>query len=443
MRVLVLGGGGREHAIVWKLAQSQKVDRIYCIPGNAGIEELAICKGMDIRSDFRGIASFVKEEGIELVVVGPESPLIAGIVDFLREEGIRAFGPSMDAAKLEGSKAFAKEFMRSFGIPTADFEVFSDPSDAEKYIRGKGAPIVVKADGEAAGKGSIVARSVEEALEAIRMIMVERVFGRSGDKVVVEEYLEGEEASMIALCDGENVLPLAPSQDHKRAYDGDLGPNTGGMGAYSPVPAISPELEKDILERIMIPTVRGMGREGTRFVGVLYCGLMITERGPMVLEFNVRFGDPETQAIFPRMRSDLVDLIEACIDGKLRGKGIDWDEKAAVCVVLASGGYPGSYEVGKRIYGVEEASAMEDVIVFHAGTSRRDGDLVTSGGRVLGVVGMGEDIPSAIRRSYEAVGKIRFEGMHYRRDIGRRALARIGGGVKGSEDSDRKRSCWV
>jgi phosphoribosylamine--glycine ligase len=428
LRVLVLGGGGREHAIVWKLAQSQKVDRIYCIPGNAGIEELAVCKRMDIRSDFKGIASFVKEEGIELVVVGPESPLIAGIVDFLKEEGIRVFGPSMDAAKLEGSKAFAKEFMRSFGIPTADFEVFSDPSDAEKYVRGKGAPIVVKADGEAAGKGSIVARSVEEAVEAIRMIMVERVFGHSGDRIVVEEYLEGEEASMIALCDGENVLPLAPSQDHKRAYDGDLGPNTGGMGAYSPVPAISPELEKDILERIMIPTVRGMGRKGTRFVGVLYCGLMITERGPMVLEFNVRFGDPETQAIFPRMRSDLVDLIEACIDGKLRGKGIDWDKKAAVCVVLASGGYPGSYEVGKRIYGVEEASAMEDVIVFHAGTSRRDGDLVTSGGRVLGVVGMGEDIPSAIRRSYEAVGKIRFEGMHYRRDIGGRALARIGGG---------------
>lgn len=426
MRVLVLGGGGREHALVWKIAQSPKVDRIYCIPGNAGIEELAICRKMDIRSDFRKIASFIMEEGVDLVVIGPESPLIAGIVDFLKDEGIRVFGPSKDGARLEGSKAFAKEFMREFGIPTPDFEIFSDPNEAERYIKDKGVPIVVKADGEAAGKGSIVARTLEEALGAINDIMVERIFGPSGDKVVIEEYLEGEEASMIALCDGENLLPLAPSQDHKRAYDGDLGPNTGGMGAYSPVPAISPELEKEIIERIMIPTVRGMDRIGKRFVGVLYCGLMITDKGPMVLEFNVRFGDPETQAVLPRMKSDLVEIVEACIDGKLRDKRIEWDERAAVCVVLASGGYPGSYEVGKRIYGIEDASAMEDVIVFHAGTSRKDGEIVTSGGRVLGVVGIGDDIPSAIGRSYEAVERISFEGMHYRKDIGFRALRRLG-----------------
>ncbi len=425
MKVLVVGSGGREHALVWKIAQSPRVTQVYAAPGNAGTAELA--ENVPIGAeDVDALAAFAEREGVDLTVVGPEAPLVLGIVDRFRERGLRIFGPTADAARLEGSKAFAKAVMARCGVPTAEYREFSDPGEARAYIRERGAPIVIKADGLAAGKGVTVARTLDEALEAVDAVMVERRFGEAGARVVVEECLAGEEASFLAFCDGKNVLPMASSQDHKPVFDNDEGPNTGGMGAYSPAPVVTPELFDEIVETVIRPTVEGLAREGTPYVGVLYAGLMIQDGRPKVLEFNCRFGDPECQPIVMRMKGDLVPVLEACIDGTLDRVSLEWDPRPAVCVVMASGGYPGSYTKGHEIRGLDDAARLDDVVVFHAGTRREGGRVVTAGGRVLGVTALGEDIPAAIRRAYQAVERISWEGVHYRRDIGRKALRRLG-----------------
>lgn len=428
MKVLVVGQGGREHALVWKIAQSPKVDKIYAAPGNGGIceEEKTVC--VDISSgDLEALKNFALKEGIDLTVVGPEDPLVAGIVDIFEGAGLRIFGPSKAAAQLEGSKAFAKKFMKEMGIPTAEFEVFDNPDEAKKYIEKKGAPIVVKADGLCAGKGSIVCKTLDEALNAVDRIMVEKVFGAAGDKVVVEECLVGEEASFIVITDGEHIVPLASSQDHKPVFDNDEGPNTGGMGAYSPAPVVTDYIHQRTMEEIVIPTIQGMKEKGVLFKGVLYVGLMIIDdKYPKVLEYNVRFGDPEAQPILMRMKSDLVDALIASIEGNLDSCEIEYLPDAAVCVVMASGGYPGKYEKGKEISGLDEVAKMDRVKVFHAGTKKVNGKFVTNGGRVLGVTALGKDIKEAIDRAYQAVSKIHWEKVHYRRDIGRKALRRLG-----------------
>ncbi len=428
MKVLVVGGGGREHALVWKIAQSPKVERVYAAPGNAGIAEEPKTECVDIpASDLEALRDFALKEGIDLTVVGPEEPLVKGIVDLFEEAGLVIFGPRKDAAILEGSKAFAKNFMKEMGIPTAEFEVFEDPDEAKKYIRSKGAPIVVKADGLAAGKGSIVCKTVDDALEAVDRIMVDRVFGDAGNRVVVEEFMKGEEASFIVITDGENIVPLASSQDHKPVYDNDEGPNTGGMGAYSPAPVVTEEIYQKTMEEIVIPTIEGMKKKGVPFKGVLYVGLMIIDdKQPKVLEYNVRFGDPEAQPILMRMKSDIVDALTASIEGRLNECRIEYTPEAAVCVVMASGGYPGKYEKGKVIHGLDEVAKMEKVKVFHAGTRKVDGSFVTNGGRVLGVTALGDGIKEAIQRAYDAVSKITWEKVHYRRDIGAKALRRLG-----------------
>ncbi len=424
MKVLVVGGGGREHTLIWKIVESPKVEKVYCAPGNAGIAGIAECVNI-AADDIKSLVKLVEERKIDLTVVGPELPLTLGIVDDFTRRGLRIFGPTKESAALEGSKVFAKSLMKNYGIPTADFEIFSSAVDAKEYIKNKGAPIVIKADGLAAGKGAIVARSIEEALDAVRLIMEEKAFGDAGKKIVVEQFLEGEEASFIAFADGTTVLPLPSSQDHKPIFDGDQGPNTGGMGAYSPAPLITEELHQRIIDQIMIPTIRAMEAEGYKYKGMLYAGLMISENQPRVLEFNGRFGDPETQAQLIKMRSDLVPVLEAVIDERLEGMEIDWDERAAVCVVMASQGYPGGYEKGKEISGLEEAGKMKDVVVFHAGTAQREGKFYTNGGRVLGVTGLGEGIKESIEQTYQAVELIGWEGAYYRRDIGKKALVEV------------------
>ena len=422
MKVLVVGGGGREHALVWKLAQSTDVTEIHCAPGNAGIADQAKCVPISAE-DIGELLNYAAGNSIDLTVVGPEAPLAQGIESAFRKKGLRIFAPSKEAASLESSKAFAKEFCQRHDIPTADSKTFTDPEEALKHVRQRCVPMVVKADGLAAGKGVIICNTVEEAENAVRDIMVTCKFGGAGCKLVVEDFLVGEEASFIAICDGENVLPLASSQDHKAAFDGDRGPNTGGMGAISPAALMTPELTETVMERVMRPVVRGMAKEGMPFVGTLYAGLMIGDDGvPKVLEFNVRMGDPETQPLLARLKTDLVKVIVAATDGKLGGMELEWDERPAVCVVMASGGYPGSYEKGKAIKGLDQAGTTEDVVVFHAGTKRNDGDVVTSGGRVLGVTALGTDMRAAIDRAYEAVSKIDWDGVHYRRDIGAKAL---------------------
>ena len=421
MRVLVVGGGGREHALVWKIAQSPKVSKIYCAPGNAGISEQTTLVPIKA-NDLNGLLEFALKEKIDLTVVGPEDPLARGVVDLFESKGLSIFGSSKKAAEIEGSKAFAKEMMRKYHIPTGSYEIFGDPKEAKNYIRKVGAPVVVKADGLAAGKGVIVCNSVEEAIQSVDRIMVERIFGEAGNRVVVEEYLVGEEASYIAFTDGKVILPMASSQDHKPIFDGDKGPNTGGMGAYSPAPVVTDQVHERILERILRPIIQGMGEEGRPYKGVLYAGLMIHDGHPRVLEFNARFGDPETQPVLIRMKGDIIPILEACIKGNLSGCEIEWDSRASVCVVMASKGYPGNYEKGKPISGMKEVSKMEDVFVFHAGTALKDNQMVTNGGRVLGVTGLGKDIPRAIERAYEAVKKISWEGVHYRTDIGQKAL---------------------
>jgi phosphoribosylamine--glycine ligase len=423
VKVLVIGGGGREHALVWKIRQSRRVERVLCAPGNAGIAELAELVPI-AADDVAGLRRFAAAERIDLTVVGPELPLSAGIADEFAAAGLRLFGPQRAAARLEASKAFAKELLRRHRVPTAAFEVFADAAAAARHVRGRGGAMVVKADGLAAGKGVLICRSPDEACRAIDELMRARTFGAAGDRIVVEDLLEGEEVSFMALTDGDTVLPLAPAQDHKRVFDGDAGPNTGGMGAYSPAPIVTPALHARIMEDVMVPVIRGLRAEGVVYQGVLYAGLMIVDGAPQVLEFNVRFGDPECQPLMLRLRSDLVELMECAIDGRLAGAAIDWDPRPAVCVVLAAAGYPGAYETGAAIEGLERLRAWHDGVVFHAGTVRAGSRVVTSGGRVLGVTGIGADFPAAIAGTYRAIDAIRFEGMHYRRDIGRRAIGR-------------------
>jgi len=421
MKVLVVGGGGREHALVWKIVQSPKVSKVYCAPGNAGISEQATLVPIQA-NDLNGLLEFALKEKIDLTVVGPEDPLTRGIVDLFESKGLLVFGANKKAAEIEGSKAFAKEMMKKYRIPTGFYEIFDNRDEAVRYIRNQGAPIVVKADGLAAGKGVIVCKTVEEAIHSVDQIMVEKMFGNAGNRVVVEEYLVGEEASYIAFTDGKTILPLASSQDHKAILDGDQGPNTGGMGAYSPAPVVTDEVHEKIIEKILRPIIYGMGEEGRPYQGVLYAGLMIHEGHPKVLEFNARFGDPETQPALMRMKGDIVPILEACMQGTLSRHKIEWDNRAAVCVVLASQGYPGDYEKGKIIEGLKEVSQMEKVFVFHAGTIFKDEQVLTNGGRVLGVTGLGEDISRAIERTYQAVKKISWEGVYYRTDIGQKAL---------------------
>jgi phosphoribosylamine--glycine ligase len=421
MKVLVVGGGGREHTLVWKIAQSPKVKKIYCAPGNAGISEQATIVPIKA-NDLNGLLNFALEESIDLTVVGPEEPLTKGIVDLFESKNLMIFGASRKAAEIEGSKAFAKEMMKKYRIPTASYEIFEDPKEAVRYIRKQGAPIVVKADGLAAGKGVIICKTVEEAVQSVEKIMVEKIFGEAGRRVVIEEYLVGEEASYIAFTDGKTILPLASSQDHKAILDGDEGPNTGGMGAYSPAPVVTDQVHERIIEKILRPIIQGLGEEGRPYKGVLYAGLMIYDGHPKTLEFNARFGDPETQPVLMRMQGDIVPILEACMKGTLSQYRIEWNPQAAVCVVMASKGYPGDYEKGRPIEGLEELKTMKDVFIFHAGTAMKDGRMVTNGGRVLGVTGLGEDIPRAIEKTYKAVKKIHWEGVHYRTDIGQKAL---------------------
>ena len=421
MKVLVVGGGGREHALAWKIAQSPKVSKVYCAPGNAGISEQATLVPIQA-NDLSRLLEFALKEKIDLTVVGPEDPLTRGIVDLFESKGLLIFGATKKAAEIEGSKAFAKEMMKKYHIPTAFYEIFDNRNEAVKYVRKQGAPIVVKADGLAAGKGVIVCKTVEEAIHSVDQIMVEKIFGNAGNRVVLEEYLVGEEASYIAFTDGKTILPMASSQDHKPVLDGDQGPNTGGMGAYSPAPVVTDEVHEKIIEKVLRPVIYGMGEEGRPYKGVLYAGLMIHEGHPKVLEFNARFGDPETQPVLMRMKGDIVPILEACMKGNLSQRKIEWDNRASVCVVMTSKGYPGDYEKGKIIEGLKEVSRMERVFVFHAGTTFKDGKIMTNGGRVLGVAGLGEDIPRAIERAYEAVKKISWDGVHYRTDIGQKAL---------------------
>ncbi|MBI5203629.1 MAG: phosphoribosylamine--glycine ligase [Nitrospirae bacterium] len=423
MKVLVIGGGGREHTIVWKLSQSSKVDKIYCCPGNAGISEIAECINID-DNNFEAVADFVKYEGIDLTIVGPEAPLSKGIVDVFEKNGRKILGPNSKAAQLEGSKVFSKDLMRRYGIPTAEYKVFTSYLHAEDYVRMKGAPIVIKADGLAAGKGVIMAKTVDEAIAGLKLIMKDRAFGEAGDRVVVEECLDGEEASFMAFTDGKTILPMVSSQDHKRVFDGDQGPNTGGMGAYSPAPVITPEIESVIMEKIMRPTVNGLQSEGIKYKGILYAGLMIKDNMPYTLEFNCRLGDPETQPVLSRLKTDLTDIALAIADERLSAINLEWKSEVSVCVVAASKGYPGAYEKGKVIKGLDDAGKMEDVVVFHAGTAFNKNKIVTAGGRVLGVTALGKDIKDAKEKAYKAIEKIHFSGMHYRKDIADRAIKR-------------------
>jgi phosphoribosylamine--glycine ligase len=423
MKVLVIGGGGREHAIAWKLSQSNSVDKIYCCPGNAGIAGIAECIDVS-QDDFRALLDFVKYEWIDLTIVGPEMPLSKGIVDLFEQEGRRILGPTRAAAQLESSKVFSKDLMRSHGIPTSDYKVFTSYLHAEEYVKFKGAPIVIKADGLAAGKGVFVATSVDEAMDALRRIMKEKAFGKAGERVLIEDCLRGEEASFMAFTDGKTIVPMVSSQDHKRIYDNDHGPNTGGMGAYSPAPVITGQLQEVVMEKVMKPTVRALKAEGIPYKGILYAGLMIDQGKPYVLEFNCRFGDPETQPVLSRLQSDLMEVAMAVTDERLSEVRIEWKKDPSVCVVLSAEGYPGKYKKGDPITGIEEADRLEDVQVFHAGTAFKDGSVVTAGGRVLGVTATGGSIAAAKEKAYEAIGKIHFRGMHYRTDIADRALGR-------------------
>jgi len=427
MNVLIIGGGGREHALAWKAAQSPRVEKVFVAPGNAGTEAEPGMENVSIAAeDIDGLLDFAKQEHIELTIVGPEAPLVGGVVDRFQAAGLRIFGPSAAAAELEGSKAFSKDFLARHRIPTAAYGSFTDLDQAIAYIREQGAPIVVKADGLAAGKGVILAETEQQAIDACRDMLAGNAFGEAGHRVVIEEFLSGEEASFIVMVDGEHVLPLATSQDHKARDDGDTGPNTGGMGAYSPAPVVTEALHRRIMDEVILPTVRGMADDGKPYTGFLYAGLMIGADGaPRVLEYNVRFGDPETQPIMLRLRSDLVELCEAALDRRLDQVQAEWDPRVSLGVVLAAGGYPDSYAKGDVISGLDAVQG-EGVKVFHAGTRRQGDEVVTSGGRVLCVCALGDDVATAQRRAYAAVEKISWNGVYYRRDIGHRAIARMG-----------------
>jgi phosphoribosylamine--glycine ligase len=425
MNILIIGGGGREHALAWKIAQSPRVEKVFVAPGNAGTALEAKCANVAVAAeDVDGLLAFAQQNKIDLTVVGPEAPLALAVVDRFRAAGLRIFGPTQVAAQLEASKAFAKDFLAQHHIPTAAYGNFTDVATAEAFIHKMGAPIVVKADGLAAGKGVIIAQTTDEAIAAVRDMLGGNAFGEAGHCVVIEEFLTGEEASFIVMVDGKHYLPLATSQDHKRVGDGDTGPNTGGMGAYSPAPVVTPEIHARILREVIEPTVRGMAAQGRPYTGFLYAGVMIAADGtPKVLEFNCRFGDPETQPILMRLQSDFVDLIETAIDGKLDSVAAHWDARAAIGVVMAAGGYPDTYEKGDLITGLPETNSP-DVKVFHAGTLLKDHAVVTSGGRVLCVTALGATVSAAQQRAYETVKKIRWRGAQYRNDIGYRAIAR-------------------
>ena len=424
MKILIVGGGGREHALAWKVAQSARVEKVFVAPGNAGTARETKIQNVAIGAeDIDALLAFAKDNGIDLTIVGPEAPLVLGIVDRFTAAGLRCFGPSAGAAQLEGSKAFTKDFLARHNIPTAAYGNFTDIDKAVAYIRKQGAPIVVKADGLAAGKGVILAQTEDEAIAAVKDMLAGNAFGEAGHRVVVEEFLTGEEASFIVMVDGEHILPMASSQDHKAAGDGDTGPNTGGMGAYSPAPVVTQDIHERALREVIEPTVQGMAAEGNAFTGFLYAGLMIGADGALkVLEYNVRFGDPETQPIMMRLKSDLVELVDAALDRKLNAVNAVWDERKSLGVVMAAGGYPGHYDKGDVISGLDGDRA--DVKTFHAGTAEKDGAVVTSGGRVLCVVALGESVAEAQRRAYERVGQISWKDCYYRRDIGYRAVAR-------------------
>jgi phosphoribosylamine--glycine ligase len=428
VRILVIGGGGREHALVWKLAQSRHADRIYCAPGNAGIADQAECINLK-PNDLEGLANFAANQKIGLTVVGPEVPLIAGIVDRFEARGLPIFGPATDPSRLEGSKIFAKDLMSRYGIPTADFWRCDTAEDAHSHIRTffslhaePGTRLVVKADGIAAGKGVLITENENQAHQAVEDIMTTRVFGAAGDRIILEECLEGEEASIMAFTDGENVVAMPPSQDHKRVFDNDAGPNTGGMGAYSPVPVIPPNAAQEAVEKILKPAVAAIRDLGIPYKGVLYAGIMMTPQGMKTLEFNCRFGDPETQVIMPLLETDLVEIMDAVINCGLDTLQVHWKKEAAVTVVAASGGYPGEYSTGKVIEGLDKAAQSEGCIIFHAGTRLENGQTLTDGGRVLSVTGVGPDISTAYTRAYTGIGHISFPGMHFRQDIAARAL---------------------
>lgn len=424
MRILVIGGGGREHAIVWKLTQSKKVEKIFVAPGNPGIAQLAECVALDT-TDLAASVQWAKENKIDLTVVGPEVPLVAGLADAFRTAGLAVFGPSAVAAAIEGSKSFSKNLMAKYNIPTAFFKVCTTLEEAKAYVEEKGAPIVIKADGLAAGKGVVVAMKKKEALDALDEIMGHHKFGAAGASVVIEEFMEGEEASLFAFTDGKTIVPMVAAQDHKRVNDADQGPNTGGMGAYAPAPVLTEELKDKCMETIIRPTLAAMAKEGRPYSGCLYTGLMIKDGNAKVVEFNCRFGDPETQAVLPLLESDLAEIMLACATGTLKRSMVKWSNKAAVCVVMASGGYPGDYQKGLPITGLQEAGSLADVVVFHAGTKEADGHIVTNGGRVLGVTAVGDDILRAKDKAYGAVDRIHFEGEHHRSDIAWRALKRL------------------
>ncbi|MFH1563371.1 MAG: phosphoribosylamine--glycine ligase [Nitrospirota bacterium] len=427
MKILVIGSGGREHTFCWKLSQSTRVNKIYCTPGNAGISQIAECIDIKIGQPdyFSQLAELVTREKIDLTIVGSEIPLVEGITDYFKKLGLSIFGPTKDSALLEGSKVFAKEFMRRHNIPTPEFEIFNNSQEAIKYVKSKKPPIVIKADGLAAGKGVYICPTVDEAIDAIKKIMEDKIFGEAGNKIVIDEFHEGEEVSILAFIDGKTAIPMVSAQDHKPIFDGDKGPNTGGMGAYSPAPIITNEMMAKIQNEILTPTLAGLVNEGREYVGVIYLGLIIVSGQPKVLEYNCRFGDPETQVVLPRLKTDLTTIIEACFKGKLSDINIEWDERATLCVVLASSGYPDDYKKGLEIFGLEDAGRLENTIIFHAGTIRKDNKILTSGGRVLGVTAYGEDIKQAKEKAYLACEKINFEGIYYRKDIGYRALEKL------------------
>ena len=421
MKVLVIGSGGREHALVWKLRQSPRVSEVFCAPGNGGISREAECVPVDQKS-LDSLVSLAHQLRPDITVVGPELPLQVGVVDEFARRGWPVFGPTRAAAQLETSKSFAKEFMQRHRIPTAHYAICSSQSEVKNALGRFSTPVVVKADGLAAGKGVVLCKSKDEASSAAAEMLSGKMVGEAGSRVVLEECLKGDELSFLVLSDGERVAPLVAAQDHKRVGDGDTGPNTGGMGAYSFPGLVDEQMTHWLLQHIAIPVIEGMKAEGMEYKGILYCGLMMTARGPQVLEFNCRFGDPETQPILMRMESDLIEAIEASVEGRVSGGDFRWSRDASVCVVMASGGYPGTIEVGKRITGIDEADKIEGVKVFHAGTSSRDGKFFTAGGRVLGVSARAGDLKTAVQRAYEAVGKIEFDGMHYRKDIAARAV---------------------
>ncbi len=417
MKVWVVGGGGREHTIVWKLSQSPKVDKIYCAPGNAGIAQLAECVPIKA-TDIDGVVNFAEENKIDLTVVAPDDPLVLGMVDALEAKGLRAFGPRANAAIIEGSKVFSKELMKKYGIPTARYEVFDNADNAIEYLKTAPMPAVIKAEGLALGKGVIIAKTYDEAEKAVHDMMEDKVFGNAGNRIVIEEFLQGPEISVLAFTDGKTMRPMVSAQDHKRAYDNDEGLNTGGMGTFSPSRIYDDKMAKECMDNIFLPTMNAMNAEGRTFKGVLYFGLMATKDGVKVIEYNCRFGDPETQVVLPRLQGDLFDIFNAVIDEKLDEAQYSWRDGGCVCVVAASGGYPVKYEKGYEISGIEDAEAMDDVVVFHAGTASKDGKFVTAGGRVLGVTAAAGSLDDAIKLAYKGIEKINFNKMHYRKDIG-------------------------